>query len=209
MKPKTFRDPAWPLYLTLELLLAVIACYMILMSIYLFVIAMGQISRPGTPFALVLSQFLCLGLGIGMPVLISNYMQILDRAFGKLYIYNNEIILKCPFRRTKTVEIEDCNYVGIEDFSLINRVFPVIRGDEISFIYLSTKPYPEQYKGKITQLKSKKGFIKFAYTDEIAEALFDVLPAQRCYRIKGFYGQMQANDIKTKQRKKQKKNKKD
>ena len=99
------------------------------------------------------------------------------------------------------MKIEDIIHVGVEDYRLLNRGFHVIRGDEISFVYLSDKPYPEEYKGKISCLKTKKGFIKMSYTDGLAEALIEVLPKERTYKLQSFYGKIKAQELISKKNK--------
>jgi hypothetical protein len=59
---------------------------------------------------------------------------------------------------------------------------------------MSVEPYPEKYKRKIIQLRTKKGFIKFKYTDDVAEALMDRLPAEKVEQVRGFYFKMKYLD---------------
>jgi hypothetical protein len=48
--------------------------------------------------------------------------------------------------------------------------------------------------GKVTLLKNTKDFIRFSYSDALAKELIDILPADKDYLIRSFYGKMQASD---------------
>ncbi len=207
MKPKVFRDGLWPL---------------MLLAVLFFASGGGVCLACAIPFWCEIfiknSTFKLLEIAIAVLVFSSGaigcfagatYHLWFDRVFGRLLVYNDKIVFKCFLKRTRKITIEDCKYVGVEDYSLLNRAFPVVRGDEISFIYFSDKPYPQKYHGKITALKNKKGFIKFYYSDALAEALFELFPSEKNYLLRSFYGKMKANDAiaktKTKKAKRKKK----
>ena len=75
-------------------------------------------------------------------------------------------------------------------------------------MYLSVKPYPEKYHGKISLLKPQKGFIKISYTDKLAETLIEILPAEKDNLIRAFYGKMKTKDMVLAQQKRDKSNRK-
>ena len=124
-----------------------------------------------------------------------------------LSINTKEVVWKSPFHQTVRLQIEKCNYVGIADFAQHNRGLPVVRGDEISYIYLSTEPLPSKYCHRIDATKCKHGFIKFAYSDKLCQELISVLPEDKTKNLVSFYNRMQASDRinKLKQKKKRKK----
>ena len=99
------------------------------------------------------------------------------------------------------MKIEEISYAGVEDFHLLNGGILKFRGDEDAFVYLSTSPFPKEYSGKVTLLKNKKGFIKFTYSDKLAEALMGVLPADKDNLIRAFYGKMKSQEMLNKQKK--------
>jgi len=205
MKRKVFRDWLWPLLMGCEIICTLCAWIPL---IYFFVVFKTDGAFDSPQFAF--SFFAPGTLIIAMWFFLFNLPIILDRAFGRLLVYEDKVVLKCLFRTTKKLTLEECKYVGVENYNDLKRALPVVRGDEASFIYLSTKPFPEKYRGKISTLKSHKGFIKFSYSDKLALALIDILPEDKSARLKGFYKQMQISDlvIKQKKNKKNKKNKK-
>ena len=203
MKPKVFRDALWPIGLGAVLVLMGLSLLPIWGSV---VLIEGAIEATGSPIALqsILGALMFIAAAIG-GFACANYHLIYDSGFRRLYVYEKKVVLRCFLRKTITLTIEDCKYVGVEDYSLLNRVLPVSRGDEVSYIYLSKKPYPKEYCGKITMLKSKKGFIKFRYSDALAEALLEILPNDETYLLRAFYGKMKSNDLLAKMKKRKKK----
>ena len=206
MKPKVFKDETWP-----------IGMFMVLLftggSIAIFglvgVLIKEMISAPSSsvePIQSIVGILAFIAAGIGIAVCANGHL-FYDPAFRRLYVYEKKVVLRGFLRKTITLTLEDCKYVGIEDYSLLNRGMPILRGDEISYIYLSEEPYPQKYHGKITALKSKKGFIKFRYSDAVAEALLEILPDDKDYLIRGFYGKMKANDRLARAKKRGKKKK--
>lgn len=205
MKPKVFRDALWPIGLGAVLVLMGLSLLPIWGSV---VLIEGAIEATSSQIALqyILGALMSVAVAIG-GIACANYHLIYDIGFRRLYVYEKKVVLRCFLRKTITLTIENCKYVGVDDYSLLNRVLPVSRGDEVSYIYLSEKPYPQKYRGKITALKSKKGFIKFRYSDTLAEALLEILPDNKDYMLKSFYGRMKANDSFAKAKNKKKKKK--
>ena len=132
---------------------------------------------------------------------------ISEKMLSWLNINTKEVVWRSPFHQTVRLQIEKCNYVGIADFAQHNRGLPVVRGDEISYIYLSTEPLPSKYCHRIDATKCKHGFIKFAYSDKLCQELISVLPEDKTKNLVSFYNRMQASDRinKLKQKKKRKK----
>ena len=89
-----------------------------------------------------------------------------------------------------------------------NRAMPVIRGDEIAYIYLSNKPFPDKYKHKADIVRRKKGTITFAYSDALCQELISFLPEDKTKCLVSFYNRMQAADRANKVKQQNKKKRK-
>ena len=213
MKPRIFRDNLWPVFLVIEIMILLLESLVIFCAVYLIILA---INHPSQDYdvqdyaVLIIFELFLVGGGSFACGIQGFSHTILERAFGRLLIYNDRIVLKCPFRITKTMMIDSNIYVGVEDYNNSNHAIPIIRGDETSFIYFSTKPYPQEYHEKIHKLRNKKDFFKFYYSDEIALELLKVIPLNKSYLLNGFYQKMQASDriIKKEKRKRKSKRKK-
>lgn len=97
------------------------------------------------------------------------------------------------FRRKKRLYYRDCPFVDIETFNKEAQC-DIVRGDECAMIYLSTEPYPEDKRGRINHVYCSDTFIKFRYTDKLAEALLEVLPEDKATMIRAFYKGMKHKD---------------
>ena len=192
MKPKIFRDTLRPVFIVIEVLIFLLFSLIAFFSVY--VLYWGMKDLPINIPVLVSFELIWFGGGTLFCILSFRSPRVLDRAFGRLLVYPDRIVYKCIFRIRKELTIEECRYVGVEDYQLLNRGIPVIRGDEVSFVYFSILPYPQKYKGKISCLKNKKGFIKISYSDRLAEELFNVFPEEKCTLVRIFHAQMQEND---------------
>lgn len=114
-----------------------------------------------------------------------------QRCFGKLVLKNDVICYRCFPLLPKTLHIRDCNYIGIADFRKHYREEHLSKNDlyintVCVAIYFSVEPYPQEFDGLVDQLQSRKGFIKFTYTDELAEAIISRWP-HKAKEIAGFY----------------------
>lgn len=122
------------------------------------------------------------------------YLSLASRAFSVLSIRKNKIMWRCfPFKSVK-LNVEDCLYVNIEDMAEHNKGYVPYRGDENSYIYLSSTPLAEKYKHKIDSARCQKGFIKFAYSDKLCLALMEWLPPEKRGNLRAFYNRMQEQD---------------
>ena len=134
-------------------------------------------------------------LGGGFCIFCFTWHKALDRAFGRLFVYDDKVEYRCFLRTTKTMMFESCKYVGVEtDNSVQNMAISVVRGDERAYIFFSEQPYPEKYKGKVSFLKNKKGFIRIYYSDDMCLALIESLPNEKSSLLRAFYAKMQAAD---------------
>ena len=206
MKPKVFRDVYWIAFLLIEIILF----FVTLPSPCLLVYFIYTQIRGIDPVSIGMFIVACLSLLI-MTIVgawVWTYKLWFPRAFGRLLVYENKVVYKCLFCKTRVLKLEECEYIGIEDYSGLNPGLPSVRGDEIAFIYISKNPYPQKYAGKITLLKNTNDFIKFSYTDALAKALIDILPAEKDNLLRSFYAKMQAADRELNANKKSKKSKK-
>ena len=206
MKPKKFKDGSWAGFVFIEIFHFFILLLAIFLDTCLNLAAKNSPNFSSSEIGiLILGNILCLGMGIALFLWGTFSHLTLDRAYGKLWVYEDRVVFQCPFRRTRTLTFEECKYIGIENYNDLIRGLPIERGDEAAFIYFSTKPYPEKYKGKISRLKNTDDFIKIGYSDALAEALIDILPADKDYLIRSFYNKMQARDRELEKKKKKKK----
>jgi len=205
MKPKVFRDVAWPAFLIMEIFCVLLLLFFLGVSIYILLLAKEDLLQGIIPiYVLIYELFFLGGCGGFVFFCFVNSSKILDRAFGRLLIYDDRVVFKCPLRFTREIAKDDCNYIGVEDYQALNRGLPTVRGDETSFVYFSNTPYPEKYKNKISLLKNNKGFIKVSYSDRLAITVMEEFPEEKCNLVKAFYGQMQANDRMMEQKKRKK-----
>ncbi len=206
MKPKKFYDTMMPLWVFVEVALGSLcfafATYMIFMFLSIL------FTHPQYTFRAIIGVVMGLGMFAGLYYFFVHSPLIYDRAFGRLLVYEDRVVYKCFFRKPIKMSIKEIQYAGVEDFHLLNRGLPEIRGDEVSFVYLSLEPYPEKYRGKISLLKPRRGFIKISYTDKLAETLIEILPKEKDNLIRAFYGKMKTRDMVLAQKKREKKNRK-
>ncbi len=195
MTKKRFIEPGWALIL-------ILTCIMLIPSFGLMIFITWQSFYLYMILFILLEIFL---LKLACPA-----------CCAILTIKEGCIVWKCPLHKTLTIAIEDCKYVGVEDSSANMRVSYsqqlVIdaygRSDFFAYIYLSDKPYPEKYRHKASTAPCKKGFIKFSYSDELCEALCEILPKEKVGPLKAFYVRMQMED-EAKRREKEKKKRKE
>ena len=91
-------------------------------------------------FVVITLFFLVLGIGLFWLI-----RYLCRRTASWLIIVDNKIIWRCPFYKTAKINLENCHYVGLEDMNEHRIAMPVSRGDELSYIYLSTQPFPSKY----------------------------------------------------------------
>ena len=201
MKSKTFVEPRWLAAIFFGLIFFVGSGSLCIFTIILAVMQFQEAT---------LSNVFLLIFGEAMFIysMLLYVLFLLPKSFSLLSVSSEKIIWRCPFYRSVKVKIEDCEYVSIEDMACHNRGIPVIRGDEIAYIYLSNKPFPDKYKHKADIIRRKKGTITFAYSDKLCQELISVLPEDKTKNLVSFYNRMQASDRinKLNQKKKKRKN---
>lgn len=205
MKSQTFVEPRWLAAIFFGLIFFVGSGSLCIFTIILAVMQFQEAT---------LSNVFLLIFGEAMFIysMLLYVLFLLPKSFSLLSVSSEKIIWRCPFYRSVKVKIEDCEYVSIEDMAYHNRGIPVIRGDEIAYIYLSNKPFPDKYKHKADIVRRKKGTITFAYSDELCQKLIDILPEDKTKCLVSFYNRMQAadrvNKLKQQNKKKRKSKKK-
>ena len=201
MKPRRFHDTMMPLFIVIEIVFGLFGI------VFLTFIGIVILYFASLEFTLDMLFYAVMIWGMDIYWILGFCLNplIYNRAFGRLLVYEDKVVYKCFLRKNITMKIEEIKHAGVEDFHLLNRGVLKFRGDEDAFVYLSTSPFPDEYRGKVTLLKNKKGFIKFTYSDKLAEALIDILPAEKDNLIRAFYGKMKAQDMLNKQQKRKNK----
>lgn len=205
MKSKTFVEPRWVAAIFFGLIFFIgCGCIFALMMIAI-IFCRNELGLDG-----LLAGIFCVVISIlGM---LHYVLNMLPKTFSLISISSQKIVWRCPFYRTVKMSIADCEYVSVEDMADHNRAMPVIRGDEIAYIYLSNKPFPDKYKYKADIVRRKKGTITFAYSDALCQELISILPEDKTKHLVSFYNRMQAadrvNKLKQQNKKKRKSKKK-
>lgn len=122
----------------------------------------------------------------------------LEKFFAKIKIADDTIIWKCIFRRKHTIRIQDCRFIGVELENSFNQL-------DYPYIYFTKVRYPKEYEHKINELKNTDDFIKFWYTEELAEYLLTHFPKERTGSLQSYRF---SHEMKSKKRSASKKNKK-
>jgi len=181
--PKTYREHigrmlgcSW--YLVMGGLSLFVECY----SIYMIIL------YPDRIFA----YFMVIGVLVWFIGMQRTHLG--ERFASKITFFEDRVVWRCFGYIPVIMKYDEMEHVGIETFDDLDRGMVDIRGDGTAYIYMSVEPYPEKYKRKIIQLRTKKGFIKFKYTDGVAEALMDRLPVEKVEQVRGFYFKMKYLD---------------
>ena len=203
MKSKTFVEPRWLAAIFGGLIFFIGGACILVVSILALVFYHNEYTN-GT----ILVGIFCIAMS--MFSMLFYMLYLLPKTFSLLSISykNKEIIWLCPFYRTVKISIADCEYVSVEDMADHNRAMPIIRGDEIAYIYISSKPFPDKYKHKADIVRRKKGTITFAYSDALCQELMSLLPEDKTKCLVSFYNRMQAADRANKVKQQNKKKRK-
>ena len=138
-----------------------------------------------------------------------------QRCFGKLVLTKDCISFHCfPFP-PQTLNVNNCRYIGIADFRKHYRVEKLGKKDlflnpTCVTIYFSAEPYPYEYDGLVDELKCKPGFIKFLYSDRLAETVMQRWPTKsgevaRFHTARSFQTSQYATDQKRKKKRRKRK----
>lgn len=108
------------------------------------------------------------------------YVAFLNKLFSHLFIQNEVVTWKCPFYKSISISLSDCDEIGLEyEDAYIKNVY--------AYIYFASNPYsPEtsKYYGKVI---CKNGLIKFRYTNELAKYLMENYPNKTSFQLCKYY----------------------
>lgn len=189
MKKRVFRDILFPVFLIVEIFVIILELGIAGVLVYAF-------SQYGMDREMYLTYIAIIALLILTFQFFFNSPRVLDRAFGRLTVYNDCVVYKCFLRPTRKLYYVDCAEIGVENYEALNRGLPVVRGDETSFIYFSKEGYPSKFHMKISLVKNSRKFLKTSYSDALCEELIKVIPEEKSAALREFYAKMIANDKK-------------
>lgn len=104
--------------------------------------------------------------------IVTHFTSLHEKLFAKIKITNDKIIWRCILKKKHTMAIQDCRFISVELEDSFNKL-------DYPFIYFTTSWYPKEYAHKINKLKNTDQFIKFWYTEELAEYLITHLPKEK------------------------------
>ncbi len=108
-----------------------------------------------------------------------------EKFFASIQIDNDQVIWRCPFRKTRTLPFSEC-WIGVELEDAHN-------GLDYPLVYFSRNPYPEKYRSRINKMKVSPDFIKFWYSEELAEYIIRNVASQKMGSLQ-YYRNMQKAD---------------
>lgn len=144
-------------------------CYRYTMIVILIVIPamiaietiLTALEMNGAPILFVMVNIM---LSMAGTVLI--HIVFWEKFFATLTFTNREIIWKCPFRKTKVMDLETCVEIGAYLENADN-------GIPAPQIYFSDHPYPKRNMNKHGVIKSSQHLIKFWYSEELCTFLLE------------------------------------
>lgn len=116
-----------------------------------------------------------------------------EKCFAKITICKYEVVWKCVLRKKHVIKIDDCRFVGVESEDSFN-------GLDYPFVYFSLFPYPAELSHKINKINNTDKFIKFWYTDGLAEYLLTHLPKEKTGGLQYYCNRKKAKRRNSKQR---------
>lgn len=176
MQMKKVFFPPWILLLEGRLL-----CLMMAATVSLFPLfplwewlKTGTVSSWGWNIAAaILSQFAWIPLREFWP-----------QCFSRLTLTNDTIIWRCFFMRPRKIAKDVCHYIGIKE-AMVERGKGKWVSTGTRWVWFSVKPFPE---GKnISQLRTKKEFIKFPLSVRLSGALGEWVPEPKNLPFVHFY----------------------
>ena len=104
--------------------------------------------------------------------IVTHLTSLHEKLFAKIKITNDKIIWRCILKKKHTMAIQDCRFISVELEDSFNKL-------DYPFIYFTTSWYPKEYAHQINKLKNTDQFIKFWYTEKLAEYLIAHLPKEK------------------------------
>ena len=111
---------------------------------------------------LAVASFFCLLL---FGLFISFIMESYDM-FGKLFIYEDELKVKAPFRKTIRIRFEEIRYIQIDYQVTSYKQFWVI---------LSQEPIPDQFRHRVLKVRFTNKAVRIPYCKKVDQALSSIL----------------------------------
>ena len=108
-----------------------------------------------------------------------------EKCFATLEVYDTKVVWKCIFKKSHTIMISDCKFIGVESEESFN-------GLDYPFIYFAIHYYPNEFSRKINKIRVTDEFIKFWYTDELAEYVILHLPKEKTGGVQYYQHQKKA-----------------
>lgn len=185
-------------YVGMLLFIGSILCYCWLIKLSLNVIA-----EESAVYLYIFVLFLCSSIVLSVWWIVFRLWERQDW----LLLTEESVTWRCLLKKSVQITYDDCQYIGVETFN--KESFGVsLRGDRFAMIYISLDLYPEEMSGHINRLHCNERFIKFPYTDKLAETLLEVVPQEKTHLLRAFYNQMKRYDQELEQNRKRRKKRK-
>ena len=107
------------------------------------------------------------------------HTELWDKVCATIYISPEEIIWKCPFRKTIHLPTPGC-YIGVELENFHNKL-------DYEYIYFSKTSYPREKVHKINEIPCSNSFVKYRFAPELAEYILKTLPKEQTKPLDYFY----------------------
>ena len=139
--------------------------------------AMHRWSNIGEIWAPLLAAFMLLILGGTFIFYGSN------EPFSVLIVDANMLILKRFLRKTIRMDVSQINHIFVgDDIGARDKV-----RFSFSFICFSAEFVDPRQQRRVVELKCHPGFIKQMYSDELYQAIVEILPEEKCAQLKAYY----------------------
>ena len=107
------------------------------------------------------------------------HKELWDKFFATIYISAEEIVWKCPFRKTIHLPVDGC-YMGVELENSHNKL-------DYEYIYFSKTPYPREKAHRINEIPCSDSFVKYRFSPKLAEYILKTLPKEQTKPLDYFY----------------------
>ena len=118
--------------------------------------------------------------GSGITFVYCLHKELWEKFFATIYISADEVIWRCPFRKTRRLATRNC-YIGVELEDAFNKSI------DYPYIYFSLTPYPRDLEHKINKIPCSERFVKYRYHADICEYILKTLPEEQTKRLDYFH----------------------
>ena len=126
------------------------------------------------------------------------------QCFSRLILAEDEVIWRCLFMRPRIIAKDACRYIGIKE-AMVERGKGKWVSTGAQWVWFSTQPFPE---GKnISQVRTKKDFIKFPLSVRLSGALGEWLSEPKNLPFQSIYEKEQLERKHRKERRQRKREK--